>query len=52
MPNARSTLLSLIGVLLTLAALALVVYRAAGGSVAWWVPLSLLVVSALALARR
>ena len=52
MPDARSTVWSLTGAVLTLAALALIVYGAAGGGVAWWLPLALLVLSTLAFSRR
>ena len=52
MPSARSTLWSLIGVVLTLAARALIVHRVAGGPAARWLPLTLLVISTLALGRR
>jgi hypothetical protein len=52
MPNARPTLWSLIGVVLTLAALALIIYRVAGGGVPWWLTLALLVLSILAFSRR
>ena len=52
MPSTKSALWSLFGVVLTLAALALIVYRAAAGEVAWWLPLSLLVLSAFAFSRR
>jgi hypothetical protein len=52
MTSRRSTFWGLAGVLLTLAALALLAVRLSGIDIAWWLPLALLALSVVAFGRR